>query len=109
MSFCLGFIERLKTSKITGQCIPIDIFSLQYNEKVLASNSPLKVKTRSELILERNAKGKPVVEVDPSLVKKLKPHQVYKVVDVHAFYISCMQPFQPEFTGVVRDVCKRKF
>ena len=39
------------------------------------AESPQKVKY-NELILEKDKKGRTVVEVDQSLVRRLKPHQV---------------------------------
>ena len=54
---------------------PGDIFLFQYNEELLVAESPQKVKY-NELILEKDKKGRTVVEVDQSLVRRLKPHQV---------------------------------
>jgi len=47
----------------------------QYNDDLISA-SPDKAPKVTHVILEKDSKGKSVVEVDPALVAKLKPHQV---------------------------------
>ncbi|XP_067945444.1 transcriptional regulator ATRX-like [Watersipora subatra] len=54
----------------------IEEMQKKYNEELLAKEGPQALKSHRELVLERSEKGKPVVDVDPNLVKKLKPHQI---------------------------------
>lgn len=51
------------------------LWCFQYNTQLLTEESPAK-RTYSELILEKTKDDKIVVEVDRSLVRRLKPHQV---------------------------------
>ncbi len=49
----------------------------QYNEEVeVDPESKVKTVTRCVLELSDDDRKKPLIEVDPNLIRKLKPHQV---------------------------------
>ena len=48
----------------------------QYNQITEEDSSPLKVPVTTKLVLEKDEDGDPEIEVDPRIIKLLKPHQV---------------------------------
>ena len=55
----------------------------QYNQKTEDDvNSPMKIPRTTQLVLDQDEDGEPLVEVDKDIIKQLKPHQVDGMEDI---------------------------